>query len=54
MSVIALGGRIRVAYLDLLAHKEHGEGETPPHFLGLIALATDPADAYEDSRAYLS
>ena len=27
---------------------------SPPCFLGIIALATVPADAYEDSRANLS
>ena len=55
MSVIATVTLILVACMDLKAHKTKGEGQLSPNlFLGIIALATVPADAYEDSRADLS
>jgi hypothetical protein len=54
VSVIATVTLTHVVYLVRLEPKTKGGGETLPHFLGIIALATVPADAYEDSRAYLS
>ena len=52
---------MRLAGLTLAAssappepHKTKGEGKLSPNlFLGILALATVPADAYEDSRANL-
>ena len=43
-----------VSSVPLEPHKTKGEGFPSPYFLGIIALATVPADAYDDSRAYLS
>jgi hypothetical protein len=47
-------GPTLVVFTVLLERSTIGGEETLPHFLGIIALATVPADAYEDSRAYLS
>jgi len=55
VSVIATVTLILVACMDLKARKTKGERRLSPNlFLGIIALATVPADAYEDSRADLS
>ena len=50
-----LVGRIlAVSLAPLELHKTKGERKLSPNlFLGISALATVPADAYEDSRAYL-
>jgi hypothetical protein len=55
VSVIATVTLILVACTDPKAHKTKGERKLSPNlFLGISALATVPADACEDSRAYLS
>ena len=54
VSGIALAGAIGEESSVLLGHNEKKGGlRGPPSFqiLGKTALATDPADAYEDSRA---
>ena len=52
MSVTALGIRIHVACTVHLERKENrGKGNLPSLSGKILALATDPADAYEDSRA---
>jgi len=53
VSVIASVSLILVVCMDLKAHKAMGESYLSPYFLGIKALATVPADAYEDSRVTL-
>jgi|TARA_R110001583_G_scaffold63456_3_gene185776 hypothetical protein len=40
--------------LERKTNKKKEERKLSSYFLGIIALATVPADAYEDSRAHLS